>query len=141
MLYAFEMHRHNWQRAATYIYLYSALLRTEAALKDHQRRSLILQERLNGLSAAINALHLVHPAYAWIDPSLEGVSLLKEHYPSKKARLTVHEQGKYSCQGISTIWIKHCCGCNIYGSSLAFGKRKILFDTSIISSPFCCSGW
>ncbi|KAF7127679.1 hypothetical protein RHSIM_Rhsim11G0112000 [Rhododendron simsii] len=92
LLYAFEMHRHNWQRAATYIYLYSALLRTEAALKDHQQRSLILQERLNGLSAAINALHLVHPAYAWIDPSLEGVSLPKEHYPSKKARLTVNEQ-------------------------------------------------
>ncbi|KAI8553195.1 hypothetical protein RHMOL_Rhmol06G0325300 [Rhododendron molle] len=55
LLYAFGMHRHNW--------------------------SLILQERLNGLSAAINALHLVHPAFAWIDPSLEGVSLPKEHYP------------------------------------------------------------
>lgn len=27
----------------------------------------MLQERLNGLSAAINALHLVNPAYAWID--------------------------------------------------------------------------
>lgn len=92
LLYAFEMHRHNWQRAATYIYLYSALLRTEAALKDQQRRSLILQERLNGLSAAINALHLVHPAYAWIDLSLEEISLPKEHYPSKKARLTVYDQ-------------------------------------------------
>ena len=53
---------------------------------------LILQERLNGLSAAINALLLVHPASAWIDPLLEESCLPKEHYPSKKARLTVHEQ-------------------------------------------------
>lgn len=134
------MHRHNWQRAATYIYLYSALLRTEAALKDQQRRSLILQERLNGLSAAINALHLVHPAYAWIDLSLEEISLPKEHYPSKKARLTVYDQGKYSCPGISTISIKHYFRCNVNGS-LAFSIRKLLFDASIISTLFCCSGW
>ncbi|XP_059648344.1 nuclear pore complex protein NUP160 isoform X2 [Cornus florida] len=81
LLYAFEMHRHNWRRAASYIYLYSAQLRTEAALKDHQK-SLILQERLNGLSAAINALHLVHPAYAWIDPPLEEQCLHKAQYPT-----------------------------------------------------------
>ncbi|THG12740.1 hypothetical protein TEA_026867 [Camellia sinensis var. sinensis] len=80
LLYAFEMRQHNWRRAATYIYLYSAQLKAEAAFKDHQRRSLVLQERLNGLSATINALHLVHPAYAWIDPLLEESSLQKEHY-------------------------------------------------------------
>ncbi|PSS21659.1 Nuclear pore complex protein [Actinidia chinensis var. chinensis] len=82
LLYAFEMQRHDWRRAATYIYLYSAQLRTVAALKNHQHRSLILQERLNGLSAAINALHLVHPAYAWIDPLLEESSVPREHYPT-----------------------------------------------------------
>lgn len=92
LLYAFEMHRHNWRRAASYIYIYSAQLRTEASLKDYQHRSFFLQERLNGLSAAINALHLVRPAYAWIDPLLEERSLQKETYPSKKARITVQEQ-------------------------------------------------
>ncbi|KAE8022771.1 hypothetical protein FH972_008545 [Carpinus fangiana] len=91
LLYAFEMHRHNWRRAAGYIYLYSARLRTEAALKDYLYTSLVLQERLNGLSAAINALYLVHPVYAWIDPLLEGNSLHNEHYPRKKAR-TMEEQ-------------------------------------------------
>ncbi|GMY33051.1 nuclear pore complex protein NUP160 isoform X1 [Fagus crenata] len=91
LLYTFEMHRHNWRRAAGYMYLYSARLRTEAALKDHQYTALVLQERLNGLSAAINVLHLVHPAYAWIDPLPEGNSLHNEHYPRKKAR-TVEEQ-------------------------------------------------
>ncbi|XP_050147868.1 nuclear pore complex protein NUP160-like isoform X2 [Malus sylvestris] len=34
LLYAFEMHQHNWRRAASYMYLYSARLRTETALKD-----------------------------------------------------------------------------------------------------------
>ncbi|XP_019461186.1 PREDICTED: nuclear pore complex protein NUP160 [Lupinus angustifolius] len=91
LLYAFQMHQHNWGRAANYMYLYSARLRTEATLKDHQGGSLILQERLNALSAAVNALHLVHPAYAWIDPPSEGSSALSEHYPSKKARITLDE--------------------------------------------------
>ncbi|KAJ6426310.1 hypothetical protein OIU84_022009 [Salix udensis] len=40
LLYAFEMHRHNWRRAASYIYQYSARLRTEVDLRDHQHMSL-----------------------------------------------------------------------------------------------------
>lgn len=92
LLYAFAMYRHNWRMAATYIYLYSARLRSEMNLKDYQHRSLALQEMLNGLSAAINALQLVHPAYAWIDPLLEGSRLYNEHYPSKKAKKAVDEQ-------------------------------------------------
>ncbi|XP_022716344.1 nuclear pore complex protein NUP160 isoform X2 [Durio zibethinus] len=92
LLYAFEMHRHNWRRAASYIYLYSARLRTDSVLKDQQHMSITLQERLNALSAAVNALHLVHPAYAWIDPLPEGYPLQNEHYPRKKAKKTVKEQ-------------------------------------------------
>ncbi|KAF6139257.1 hypothetical protein GIB67_021467 [Kingdonia uniflora] len=79
LLYAFEMHRHNWRKAATYIYRYSARLRNEVVLEEKQHLSRALQERLNGLSAAINALNLVHPAYAWIDPQLD------EHCPNKMA--------------------------------------------------------
>ncbi|CAL2258440.1 unnamed protein product [Prunus armeniaca] len=92
LLYAFEMHRHNWRRAANYMYLYSVRLRTETALKDYQNTSLALKEILNGLSAAINALHLVHPAYAWIDPLPERSYLHNEQYPSKKAKITIDEQ-------------------------------------------------
>lgn len=92
LLYAFEMHRHNWRRAASYIYLYSARLRTESVLRDCPNLSLTLQERLNGLSAAINALYLVHPACAWINPLLGGNPLHNEHYPSKKAKKMVEEQ-------------------------------------------------
>ncbi|XP_059313417.1 nuclear pore complex protein NUP160 [Lycium ferocissimum] len=90
LLYAFAMQRHNWRRAASYIYLYSAQLRIHGAMRDPQRRSFILQERLNGLSAAINALQLVHPAYAWIDAPLDETC--SNTYPSKKARITIEEQ-------------------------------------------------
>ncbi|XP_042002284.1 nuclear pore complex protein NUP160-like isoform X1 [Salvia splendens] len=92
LLYAFEVHRHNWRKAASYIYHYSVRLRAEAAGKDHQLRSFALQERLNGLAAAINALQLVHPSYAWIDASADDISSDKEIYPNKKARITIPEQ-------------------------------------------------
>ncbi|XP_050381591.1 nuclear pore complex protein NUP160 isoform X2 [Argentina anserina] len=92
LLYAFEMHRHNWRKAASYMYLYSARLRTETSLKGYQQLWRSLKEILNGLSAAINALHLVHPAYAWIDPLLERNTLHNEQYPSKKARITIEDQ-------------------------------------------------
>lgn len=83
LLYAFEMQRHNWRMAASYMYIYTARLRTEPVPKDQQVVILALQERLNGLSAAINALHLVDPAYAWINPLVGGNSW---HHPSKKAK-------------------------------------------------------
>lgn len=76
------------------MYMYSARLRTEAALKDSVGSSLMLQERLNALSSAVNALHLVHPAYAWIDSLAEGSYLVNEYYPSKKAKRTPDEHCK-----------------------------------------------
>ncbi|KAL2491059.1 SUPPRESSOR OF AUXIN RESISTANCE1 [Abeliophyllum distichum] len=92
LLYAFEMHKHNWRKAASCMYLYSVQMRAVAASKDHQPRSLALQERLNGLSAAINALQLVHPTYAWIEAPIEETSLYKENYPNKKARILMEEK-------------------------------------------------
>ncbi|CAI8602479.1 unnamed protein product [Vicia faba] len=91
LLYAFQLHQHNWRRAANYMYVYSARLKTEAALKDNQGSSMMLQERLNALSAAVNALHLVHPAYAWIDSLTDRNSLTSECYPSKKVKRTPDE--------------------------------------------------
>ncbi|CAM8900672.1 unnamed protein product [Rhodiola kirilowii] len=90
LLYAFEMHRHNWRKAATYIYKYSNRLKGEMNSRDHQWRSLVLLERLNGLSAAINALHLVDPAYAWVEPLPEQSSSYADHLPSKRSRIHVH---------------------------------------------------
>ncbi|XP_022928856.1 nuclear pore complex protein NUP160 [Cucurbita moschata] len=92
LLYAFEICRHNWQKAASYMYLYSARLRMEGTLGDNQLSSSLLLERLNGLSAAINALHLVHPNFAWIEPPVERDAIQSKHYPSKKAKRTVDEQ-------------------------------------------------
>ncbi|XP_051132584.1 nuclear pore complex protein NUP160 [Andrographis paniculata] len=92
LLYAFEMHRQNWRKAASYIYLYSLRLRAESTMKDHQTRSSMLQERLNGLAAAVNSLQLVHPSYAWIDSPVDETLLGTENYPNKRARIT--EQGQ-----------------------------------------------
>ncbi|KAL1222173.1 Nuclear pore complex protein [Cardamine amara subsp. amara] len=88
LLYAYEMRRHNWRMAASYMYQFSARLRSEAACKDYKHMSLALQERLNGLSAAMNALALVHPGYAWIDPLPEE----SMRNPVKKARRAEEEQ-------------------------------------------------
>lgn len=94
LLYAFEIHRHKWRKAATFIYKYSNRLKGEMSSKDHQFRSLMLLERLNALSATINALHLVDPAYAWIDS--EQSSSYADHLPSKRAR--IHDHKLCKCQ-------------------------------------------
>ncbi|CAA7046484.1 unnamed protein product [Microthlaspi erraticum] len=94
LLYAYEMRRHNWRMAASYMYQFSARLRSEGASKDYKHMSLVLQERLNGLSAAMNALSLVHPGYAWIDPLPEESMC----YPAKKARRAEEEQLRSSDQ-------------------------------------------
>ncbi|KAL2939588.1 hypothetical protein RDABS01_033746 [Bienertia sinuspersici] len=93
LLYAFEMHQKNWRKAATYIYLYSAQLKNEMILRSHQKTSLALQERLNGISSAINCLHLVHPMYAWIDSQMVGSYLQTASHPSKKARMEEQSGG------------------------------------------------
>ncbi|XP_021721051.1 nuclear pore complex protein NUP160-like isoform X2 [Chenopodium quinoa] len=93
LLYAFEMHQQNWRKAATYIYMYSVQLKNELTLRSHQNTSLALQERLNGISAAINCLHLVHPMYAWIDSRMGGCHLHSVSHPTKKARTMEEQRG------------------------------------------------
>ncbi|GKA89298.1 nuclear pore complex protein NUP160 isoform X2 [Tanacetum coccineum] len=67
VLYAFASHRGNWRKAASYMYLYSTRLKSETAERDPEFRLFALQERLNCLSATINALHLTN--CAWINIS------------------------------------------------------------------------
>lgn len=87
-LYAFEMYQKNWRRAASYMYQYTARLRAEAAVKHNQQLSYFFQERLNGLSATINALRLVDPENAWFAPLIE---LRSEPCPTKKAKLALEQ--------------------------------------------------
>lgn len=54
----------------------------------------MLQERLNALAAASNALQLVHPGYAWIEALVDETSLDNENYPNKKARTSKDRQCK-----------------------------------------------
>ncbi|XP_057863623.2 nuclear pore complex protein NUP160 isoform X2 [Cryptomeria japonica] len=102
LLYAFHTYRHNWRRAAGYIYRYTVRMKEEGILRVHMELSFTLNERLQGLSAAINALHLVDPAYAWIDSVQESSNGLDRHSPTKRARkyidvtsvITADETGK-----------------------------------------------
>lgn len=92
LIYAFEAFHNNWRKAASYMYRYCVRLRKEATL-DHKRQlSSALQERLHGLSTAINALQLVDYAYAWIDSRDGDNFCLDQGSPNKKARnsLTVN---------------------------------------------------
>ncbi|PWA68371.1 nucleoporin [Artemisia annua] len=66
ILYAFAINRRNWRKAASYMYLYSSKLKSEAAVRAYEFRSFALQERLNCLSATINALYLLSSDCAWI---------------------------------------------------------------------------
>ncbi|GAB2231275.1 hypothetical protein Drorol1_Dr00027564, partial [Drosera rotundifolia] len=97
LLYAYEMQQQNWRKAASYIYLYSAKLVTEAANSP----SLALQERLNGISAAINALHLVHPTCAWIDLQISGSLFLNESNPSKTLKIDEEQSSSSGVQALT----------------------------------------
>lgn len=108
LLYAFETHRHNWRRAASYMYRYASRLRSELSMIDHQHCSVALQERLNGLSAAINALNLVDPDYAWIDPQLDSFSSLDEPYPNKKARKIAENSSPTKVNNVQNLKKQYC---------------------------------
>lgn len=86
LLYSFESHRSNWRRAATYMYRYTVRLKTETNLKELQQLSSAFEERIWGLSAAISALKLVNPAYAWIDSQHGDYYFSDQHSPNKRAR-------------------------------------------------------
>ncbi|KAK1303809.1 hypothetical protein QJS10_CPB11g01906 [Acorus calamus] len=90
LLYAFEMHRNNWRKAAGYMYQYYTRLRKETNIKELQQPYSEFQERLESLSAAINALQLVHPAYAWIESQHEDYFSIDQHSP-KRSRKFVEE--------------------------------------------------
>lgn len=77
LLYGLHMQRHNWRRAAACMYRYTVRVREESRTPN-------IQEELHGILAAINALQLVDPTYAWFElPSRAG----ENPAPSKRQRL------------------------------------------------------
>lgn len=111
LLYAFEMHQQNWRKAATYIYLYSVRLKNEMALRNYQNIALFFQERLNGISAAINCLHLVHPMHAWIDSQMAGNHLQSASHPNKKARVEEEQCNHHVCNSPELFIFVYIFGC------------------------------
>lgn len=86
LLYSFQAYRNNWRKAASYIYQYSIRLRNEVNIDDTGKFSTALQERLEGLSAAINALKLVDNSSAWIECKYEDDFSTSHGLPHKRAR-------------------------------------------------------
>lgn len=96
LLYAFEAHRNNWRKAASYMYRYSVRLRKEVASVDSRQLSLALQEIILGLSTAINSLQLVDHMHSWIDPQHENGYVNDQGSPNKKARNGQAENSAYT---------------------------------------------
>ncbi|KAL0919897.1 hypothetical protein M5K25_012023 [Dendrobium thyrsiflorum] len=96
LLYSFQASRNNWRKAACYIYQYSIRLRNEVSTDDTGKFSAALQERLEGLSAAINALQLVDHASAWIDSKNKNSFSTGQGVPHKRARNVLAEKSALS---------------------------------------------
>lgn len=86
LLYSLHAYRNSWRRAASYMYQYSIRLRNEVNMDDTERFPAALQERLEGLSAAINALQLADNRSAWIDYKHGDCFSMNYGLPHKRAR-------------------------------------------------------
>ena len=86
------MQRNNWRRAALYMYLYSVRMKETGQVETRSSSTFLLQERLNGLAAAINALHLVDPTSAWLDLESDICGNLSCR-PSKRIRIYANSNG------------------------------------------------
>ncbi|TVU33474.1 hypothetical protein EJB05_25294, partial [Eragrostis curvula] len=93
VLYSFEAYRNNWRKAAAYMYRYFVRLNREGNAGASRQLSHELQERLHALSAAINALQLVDPSFAWLDSVCEADD---QFSPSKRPRNLLMEHSAFS---------------------------------------------
>ncbi|XP_062218182.1 nuclear pore complex protein NUP160-like isoform X2 [Phragmites australis] len=92
VLYSFEAYRNNWRKAAAYMYRYFVRLNREGNAGGSHQLSHTLQERLHALSAAINALQLVDPSFAWLDSVCEADDQIS---PSKRPRNLLMENSAF----------------------------------------------
>lgn len=99
VLYSFEAHRNKWRKAAAYMYRYFVRLNREGNAGGSHQLPHVLQERLHALSAAINALQLVDPSFAWLDSICEADDKIS---PSKRPRNLLME----NCMFCQTF---NCC--------------------------------
>ncbi|KAJ1277864.1 hypothetical protein BS78_04G035900 [Paspalum vaginatum] len=92
VLYSFEAFRNNWRKAAAYMYRYYVRLNREGNAGGSRQLPHVLQERLHALSAAINALQLVDPSFAWLDSVCEADDQIS---PSKRPRNLLMENSAF----------------------------------------------
>lgn len=92
VLYSFVAYRNNWRKAAAYMYRYFVRLNREGNAGGSHQLPHVLQERLHALSAAINALQLVDPSFAWLNSVCEADDQIS---PSKRPRKLLMENSAF----------------------------------------------
>lgn len=98
LLYSFHMQRNNWRRAALYMYLYAVRMKETGLTEAHLSVTFVLQEQLNSLAAAINALHLVDSMYAWLDLESDVFGSLNCRPSSKRIRVYANNDAGHLAQ-------------------------------------------
>ncbi|XP_015689514.1 nuclear pore complex protein NUP160 [Oryza brachyantha] len=130
VLYSFEAYRNNWRKAAAYMYRYFVRLSREGNAGGARQLSHVLQERLHALSAAINALQLVDPSFAWLDSVCEADDQIS---PSKKPRNLLMENSAFGTDS-ELSRLKFCVDIGILEKE--YTLTESLYMLSTINSRF-----
>jgi nuclear pore complex protein Nup160 len=129
VLYSFEAYRNNWRKAAQYMYRYFVRLNREGNTCVGRQLSHQLQERLHALSAAINALQLVDPLFAWLDSVCEADDQIS---PSKRPRNLLME----NCMLCWTFDYSSTCS-SVFHLTFFFYAAAFSTDSELSRLQFC----
>jgi len=130
VLYSFEAYRNNWRKAAAYMFRYSVRLNREGNAGGSRQLPHVLQERLDALSAAINALQLVDPSFAWLDSVCEADDQIS---PSKRPRNLLMENLAFGTNS-ELSRLQFCVDIEILEKE--YTLTKALYRLSTVKSTF-----
>jgi hypothetical protein len=87
------------------MYLYSVRVKETGLVETRLSSAFSLQEQLNSLAAAINALHLVDPTSAWLDLESDICGNLSCR-PSKRIRIYANNEGTHQSNLFKYIFFR-----------------------------------
>ncbi|KAL6629816.1 hypothetical protein ACP70R_029581 [Stipagrostis hirtigluma subsp. patula] len=131
VLYSFEAYRNNWRKAAAYMYKYFVRLNREGNAGGN-RLSHALQERMHALSAAINALQLVDPSFAWLDSVREADDQIS---PSKRPRNLLMENSAFGTDS-ELCRLQFCVDMEILEKEYTLTEAQYMLSTVKSRSDF-----
>ncbi|KAG0473504.1 hypothetical protein HPP92_015361 [Vanilla planifolia] len=129
-----KAYRNNWRKAASYIYRYSTRLRNEVDVDDSKKVFCSTQGRLEGLSAAINALQLVCHSSAWIESKYDDSFTTEQGLPSKRSRNVSSEKWNQKLSNLVSVLISEDFFDMAFTVILKFWKGRITSGRKVNSS-------